>query len=330
MSKGSSTLFFYYDDSGNPTSFSDGTNMYYYVKNIHGDIVKIFSSTGAVVANYAYNVWGELLYIKDAFGNSITDTSSIAFLNPLRYRGYVYDAETGLYYLMSRYYDPIIHRFINADGCFQSGECILDSNMTTYCRNNPIVYNDNNGNRPTSSTSVKNESPEERKVSCKHQQKVVLERKRIKKIPTNPTTFASVEFRAESSLEIESNMYPIDFYEKTGHYYVDNYTPSYVTAYASSSIEAGVDIGFLTLSYGIGNIGAQFSSMDYTNPYSIETSFSLKDFCFIVGWDKTTYQGNGYFVESGSGIEINGLTIVLAAVTIAGYLYGMPAPVVAA
>ena len=36
-------------------------------------------------------------------------------LNPLRYRGYVYDDETGLYYLQSRYYDPVTGRFLNAD-----------------------------------------------------------------------------------------------------------------------------------------------------------------------------------------------------------------------
>ena len=35
--------------------------------------------------------------------------------NPLRYRGYIYDTETGFYYLQSRYYDPANHRFINAD-----------------------------------------------------------------------------------------------------------------------------------------------------------------------------------------------------------------------
>ena len=146
LTKGSSTLFFYYDDSGNPTSFSDGTNMYYYVKNIQGDIVKIVSSTGAVVANYAYNVWGELLSVKDSFGNPIINQTSIAYLNPLRYRGYVYDDETGLYYLQSRYYDPVTCRFINADAfCDTLSGTPLSTNMFAYCENNSIYKADKSG-----------------------------------------------------------------------------------------------------------------------------------------------------------------------------------------
>ena len=146
LTKGSSTLFFYYDDSGNPTSFSDGTNMYYYVKNIQGDIVKIISSTGAVVANYAYNVWGELLSVKDSFGNPITNQTSIAYLNPLRYRGYVYDDETGLYYLQSRYYDPITCRFINADiYCDTQTNTPFSTNMFAYCENNAVNRTDHTG-----------------------------------------------------------------------------------------------------------------------------------------------------------------------------------------
>ena len=46
---------------------------------------------------------------------------------------------------MSRYYDPVTHRFINADGYFQSGGGILDANMHAYCGNNPIMYVDPSG-----------------------------------------------------------------------------------------------------------------------------------------------------------------------------------------
>ncbi len=120
--------------------------MYYYVKNIQGDIIKIVSSTGAVVANYAYNVWGELLTVKDGFGNPITDQTSIAYLNPLRYRGYVYDDETGLYYLQSRYYDPVTCRFINADiYCDTLSGNPFSSNMFAYCENTPLYKIDKYG-----------------------------------------------------------------------------------------------------------------------------------------------------------------------------------------
>jgi len=66
-------------------------------------------------------------------------------LNPFRYRGYYYDKETQLYYLMSRYYDPVTHRFLNADGYFQSGGCLLDTNMGAYCGNNPVNFSDPTG-----------------------------------------------------------------------------------------------------------------------------------------------------------------------------------------
>ncbi len=45
---------------------------------------------------------------------------------------------------MSRYYDPVTHRFVNADGYFQSGGDILDANMSAYCRNNPVNCYDPN------------------------------------------------------------------------------------------------------------------------------------------------------------------------------------------
>ncbi len=87
-----------------------------------------------------------MLSIKNANNQSITDANHIANLNPFRYRGYYYDSESGFYYLMSRYYDPVTHRFLNADGYFQSGNNILDTNMNAYCGNNPIGNIDPNGN----------------------------------------------------------------------------------------------------------------------------------------------------------------------------------------
>lgn len=80
-------------------------------------------------------------------GNAITSATHIGNLNPFRYRGYYLDSETGLYYLISRYYDPVTHRFVNADGYFQSGGGILDANMSAYCGNNPINFYDPTGTK---------------------------------------------------------------------------------------------------------------------------------------------------------------------------------------
>ena len=95
---------FLYDESGSPYSFIYNGTQYYYVKNLQGDVVKILNASGSVVANYYYDAWGK-----------VTTSSSIGQTNPIRYRGYYYDTDTGFYYLQSRYYDPTIKRFISAD-----------------------------------------------------------------------------------------------------------------------------------------------------------------------------------------------------------------------
>ena len=87
-----------------------------------------------------------MLSVTDENGNAIISATHVGNLNPFRYRGYYYDTESGFYYLMSRYYDPVTHRFINADGYFQPGNSILDANMHLYCGNNPVSHSDTNGN----------------------------------------------------------------------------------------------------------------------------------------------------------------------------------------
>ena len=74
-----------------------------------GDIVGVLDGNGNVVVEYKYDAWGKLL--------SITGTlkTTLGLRNPFRYRGYVNDEETGLYYLRSWYYNPAVGRFVNAD-----------------------------------------------------------------------------------------------------------------------------------------------------------------------------------------------------------------------
>ncbi|MFR6646206.1 MAG: RHS repeat-associated core domain-containing protein [Acutalibacteraceae bacterium] len=91
------------------------TTDYYFVCNWRGDVIRIYDGAGTVVANYNYDVWGNVISVTDANGAAITDPTHIANVNPLRYRGYYYDSETGFYYVSSRYYDPEIGRWINAD-----------------------------------------------------------------------------------------------------------------------------------------------------------------------------------------------------------------------
>ena len=149
--RGDAKFYYSYDANGilynvRYTLTDGGTEYsYYYTHNSRGDIIGIYNGAGELKAHYEYDAWGNVISITDNNGNAITNPNHIGNLNPFRYRGYYQDTETGLYYLMSRYYDTITHRFINADGYFQSGGSILDANTFAYCRNNPIMNSDCTG-----------------------------------------------------------------------------------------------------------------------------------------------------------------------------------------
>ena len=144
-------LDFIYDESGKPFALvytngaADPVN-YYYVLNLQGDVVGLLDETGEEIAVYTYTAWGEILSVTNANGTAITSSTHIANLNPLRYRGYYYDTETGFYYLQSRYYDPASHRFINADSYTSTDTTdAISCNMFAYCGNNPVIYGDDEG-----------------------------------------------------------------------------------------------------------------------------------------------------------------------------------------
>ena len=140
-------LEFVYDDSSQPFAViykhGSAAELYYYLVNAQGDVAAILDSSGTMVAFYDYDAWGNCT-VYNSSAKVLTDPTSIANINPLRYRGYYYDAETGFYYLQSRYYDPAICRFINADGLFTDG--FVGSNLFTYCVNDPVNTVDPTGN----------------------------------------------------------------------------------------------------------------------------------------------------------------------------------------
>lgn len=120
---------------------------YLFSKNIQGDVVSVHIDTGALVAKYVYDAWGNHKVLNSS-GVEDTNPSSIGNINPFRYRGYYYDVETKLYYLNSRYYDPEIGRFISPDILSILDETMMDENglnLYMYCGNNPIMRVDANG-----------------------------------------------------------------------------------------------------------------------------------------------------------------------------------------
>ena len=135
----SATLEFTYSASGAPQALTCGNTTYLYVTNLQGDVLAILDNTGTSVVEYTYDAWGKLLSTTGS-----TEDHPIAY-NPLRYRGYVYDTVTSFYYLQSRYYDPEIGRFINADIYTSTGQGLLGNNMFAYCNNNPTNAMDPSG-----------------------------------------------------------------------------------------------------------------------------------------------------------------------------------------
>ena len=136
----SSTLKFYYDSNGIPFILDYNGTIYFYVTNLQGDVIGLATSEG-MGGYYRYDAWGQIVTMDAAS----TPYYNALNANPLRYRGYVYDNETGFYYLQSRYYDPAVCRFINADGLIASIGSVNGNNLYSYCFNNPVNMIDNSG-----------------------------------------------------------------------------------------------------------------------------------------------------------------------------------------
>ena len=146
---GSTVMDFAYDESGKPFAMIDQLSAqpktYYYVLNLQGDVVKLVTESGAVVASYEYDAWGNIL----------ASSGSMAEKNPLRYRGYYYDNETGYYYLHSRYYNPEWGRFINAeDFNYLNTKNRFNLNAYMYSWNSPIVFEASKGTEPQISINI--------------------------------------------------------------------------------------------------------------------------------------------------------------------------------
>ena len=128
-----SKLRFSYDADGKVVAVNYNGNYYYYLRNAQSDIVKLIDKTGATVVEYRYDSWGKLLSTSGSLASTLGKN------NPFRYRGYVYDEETGFYYLQSRYYNPEVGRFISSDVLLSTGQGVLGHNAYAYCGNNPVM-----------------------------------------------------------------------------------------------------------------------------------------------------------------------------------------------
>ena len=154
-------LVFLYDESGSPIgmqyrtdSMSEGTfYTYLFEKNLQGDIIAVYNTSGTKLISYVYDAWGNFRQTN----HNISGTNAGAQYNPFTYRGYYYDAELDFYYLQSRYYDPEYGRFINADipdTLTADFENIAQYNLFAYCFNNPVNLSDETGAWPSWATKL--------------------------------------------------------------------------------------------------------------------------------------------------------------------------------
>ena len=153
--RGNEVLNYYYSSDGRlleigytkDSSKADALeNHYTILRNAMGDVAGLLTPDGTLVGTYEYDPYGRLISITHS--NSYTDTDGILERNPFRYRGYYYDNETGWYYLQSRYYDPEVKRFINADTPdLLTNDCmnLMQYNLFMYCNGDPVNNTDYSG-----------------------------------------------------------------------------------------------------------------------------------------------------------------------------------------
>ena len=131
-----------YDNEDSVCGIQYNGEPYYFQKNMQGDIIAIVDKDANTVARYDYDAWGVCSITEDNSGCNIAEG------NPYRYRGYYFDAEIGLYYLQSRYYNPVVGKFLNADeiGIITLlAKSVLGLGVFTYVGNNPVCNMDVSG-----------------------------------------------------------------------------------------------------------------------------------------------------------------------------------------
>jgi len=143
--KNGQTLYFIHNEQNQLVGFEHQQIKYFYVRDLLGVIRNIIDINFNIVVTYKYDAWGNHK-VYDSSNAENTSSSFVGNINPFRYKGYYYDVETGWYYLQSRYYCPLLSRFINMDQAQNLEPGSVDGiNLLSYCNNNPVMGIDSSG-----------------------------------------------------------------------------------------------------------------------------------------------------------------------------------------
>ena len=132
---GNNIIDYFYDENNQLYGYKENNTIYFYIRDVLNNIIGIIDNTGTIVSKFDY----------DAFGNIINQTGSV--ISNFRYKGYYYDTDIELYYLKSRFYNPVLLRFITPDSIeYLDSSSVIGLNLYAYCGNDPVNMVDEEGN----------------------------------------------------------------------------------------------------------------------------------------------------------------------------------------
>jgi len=143
---GVQTEHYYYGNSLLAVEYAVGNNsanaendLYYYLKNSHGDVIGLTDNNGTLTETYRYDAFGTLTSIQSLNENGVQVQAETA-ISRFLYASEQLDATTGMYYLRARQYDTTLGRFTQEDTYLGDGR-----NLYVYVSNNPLKYVDPSG-----------------------------------------------------------------------------------------------------------------------------------------------------------------------------------------